>query len=464
MSRRVVLTSSEAPVGPAKRALITIRIEKLLQAGLINEAGALAVSLHLDNDPDFARVQAEAILYAGLDKEVCGDLTATRATQPEPFWLEFRVYCLRAEGDGDAAELAQAALDAQGRDAAFDLLLADVLNGKKTAPGAIEHPNALHIYLLRKAGLPITNAIAAKLGTAANLLAARDSRNSAADRLSAAARISATGALSAAEQLALLNAQKIPAEQITQVGTIAPTLTFLPGQALLRRAASLENRPPAKLDLILAALAAGNHIDRLPQTAALQGDLALSIKPDAGMTRGRFLVSRALLLNGKADAAAAWYANTPADMDHAAFAILLDIAAPNPARDGGAQSAYIWLAKNALPQQNPTSTAALAIGLADVLGKPMPPEAKALAGTLEGMRWPGPRPSADDMHKLAEASYQPGRKGEAILRILDFIGADGPADLPADLAIECVRILQQMGLGQEARALATETLALSRTP
>jgi hypothetical protein len=36
LARRVVLTTSESPVGPAKRALVTIRIEKLLQAGMIN--------------------------------------------------------------------------------------------------------------------------------------------------------------------------------------------------------------------------------------------------------------------------------------------------------------------------------------------------------------------------------------------------------------------------------------------
>ncbi len=85
LSRRVLLTPSDAPAGSAKRALVTIRIEKLLQGGSIDEAGTIAATLHLDNDPDFARVQADALLYAGRDKDVCGDLTATRATSPDPF-------------------------------------------------------------------------------------------------------------------------------------------------------------------------------------------------------------------------------------------------------------------------------------------------------------------------------------------------------------------------------------------
>ena len=62
----------------AHRALVTIRLEKLLQGGLVDDAGEIAAAIHLDNDPDFARVQADALLYAGHDKDVCGDLTATR--------------------------------------------------------------------------------------------------------------------------------------------------------------------------------------------------------------------------------------------------------------------------------------------------------------------------------------------------------------------------------------------------
>ncbi|MEJ1969841.1 MAG: hypothetical protein WDN03_14570 [Rhizomicrobium sp.] len=464
LASRLVRTTSDAPVGPAKRALVTIRIEKLLQAGLIGEAATIAASLQLGGDADFARTQADALLYAGRKADVCGDLTATRLTAPEPFWLELRTWCFLAGGDAASAELAHAALDAEAKDAAFDMLADDVLHGHKKMPAAIDHPTALHIYLLLKAGLPVSNAIAAKLGTAANLLAAREAKNSPADRLSAAARISATGALPPPEIQALLNAQTYKPEQVAQAQAIVAKLTFLPAQALLRRAATLESRPLQKADLLVAMLAPGGKTDRLPLTAALQGDIALAIKPDAATARARFLIARALLLNGKADEAAAWYANAPADMDHAAFAILLDLAAPNPARDGGAQSAYDWLAKNAAPQQNPAPIAALALGFPDVFGRPMPANARALAGTFEGMRWPGTRPPADDIQKLVQAAAQPGRKGEVLLRILDLIGPDGPADLPPDLAVECARILLQMGMPAEARALAIETLALARSP
>jgi hypothetical protein len=268
--------------------------------------------------------------------------------------------------------------------------------------------------------------------------------------------------LSAAELLAIFNAQTIGADQMAQAQTTAAKLTFLPAQSLLHRAASLESRPPEKTDLLIAALAPGGRTDRLPLTAALQGDIAANVKPDLATVKGRFLIARALILEGKGDAASAWYGAGAEDTDLHAFQILIDLAAPSPAREAVAQIAYAWFAKSAAPQQDPAAVAALALGFADVLGRPMPPQAKALAGTLEGMPWPGHRPAPDDVRKLAEAASQPGRKGEAVLRILDIIGADGPADLPPDVAVECVRSLQQLGMSEEARALAVETLALAR--
>ena len=463
LSRRILLTPSEAPAGAAKRALVTIRIEKLLQGGSIDDAGTIAASLHLDNDPDFARVQADAFLYAGRDKDICGDLTATRLTSPDPFWLQLRIYCFAAGGDKDSADLAHAALDGLGvKDPAFDLLVADAVNGAKKPVATIDHPTALHIYLLRKAGLPVTNAIAAKLGTAANVFAARETRNAPGDRLSAASRIAATGALSNAELLAILNLQTVPAKDLAQAQAIAAKLTFLPAQGVLRRAALLEPRPPAKTELLLAALSAGGHPDRLPQTAAMQGDVALALKPDATVARGRPVVPHALVLIGKTDAAATWFAGAADSEDLHAFQILIDFAAPSAAHDSTAQAAYAWFAANAAPQKNPDAQAALALGLADVLGRPMPPVARSLAANLEGMHWPsaGPRPDGAEIRKLEEAASQPGRKGEVALRVLDIVGAGGPHDLPADVVIECARVLVQAGLPNEAKALAIEALAM----
>ncbi len=462
LSRRIVLTKSDAPAGNAKRTLIAVRVEKLMQAGMIEDAATLAASVSLDSDADYARVQADALLYAGRDKDIC-TLTQSRLTQGDPFWLELRLWCAAAGGDTATAELTHGVMDAQGiKDPAFDVLANDVLTGKTVLPPVIDHPTALHIYLLRKAGLPLHADFTAKLGTIANALSARDTRNTPAERLLAATRISQTGALAPAEMRAILDAQTIPPDQIAKAQDVVAGLPFLPAQSVLRRAASLESRLGAKADLVTAALAADNHMDRLPLTAAIQSDLAGSVKPEPALTGRRFLIARALVLRDKTDQAAAWYIGAPDDEDAHAFALLIDLASPSPEHDAAAQDALAWFAHSAMPQQNPSPVAALALGLFDVLHLPMPDAAHTLAATLEGTPFEGRKPDPDDLRKLVDAASQPARKGEALLRVLDIVGPTGPAGLSPDVTVECVRTLQQLGLTKEARALAIEALASAR--
>jgi hypothetical protein len=293
-------------------------------------------------------------------------------------------------------------------------------------------------------------------------MAARDVRNLPADRLAAATRISQTGALSANEITGILNAQSISSDQIAHIGDLVAKLPFLPAQSLLRRAAKLETRPNEKATLLASALSADGHLDRLTLTALLHHDLAASITPAPSLASQRSLIARALVLGGHADAAEAWYAGSAPDAESELFQVLLNLAAPSAARSVAAQEALSTLAASVAPPQAPTRAVTLALGLSDVLGEPMPPGTKTLAATLEGTRTDsdGRRPTADDMRKLEEASSQPGRRGEAALRILDIVGPNGPFDLPADVTIECVRILQQIGLADDARKLAIEALAL----
>src|SRR5581483_4155580 len=64
LSRRLLLTTADSHLGEKRRSLLTIRLEDLLNAGMLAEAGALASMASLKDDPDFARVQADALLYA----------------------------------------------------------------------------------------------------------------------------------------------------------------------------------------------------------------------------------------------------------------------------------------------------------------------------------------------------------------------------------------------------------------
>ena len=463
LAKRIVLSKAAAPPGPSKRAVVSVRIEKLLDAGLIEEAGALAAQASVPNDADFARVQADALLTANRNADVCGEKTATRMSAGEPFWLQLRAYCAAAGGDQPTAELTRAVLEAQGHsDKAYDTLVDDVLNHTADPPGPIAHPSAVHLFLLQQAGLPIPGEVAAVMGTPANLLAMRDARNSAQVRFAAAERIVRTGAASVAELKALADAQDIPLARLANALSDAQVVPFFAGQVLLRRAAQIEPRPDAKAELVAEALSLGEKARLLPLTARLQGDLVASIKPTPANRGMADLFARALLLAGLPDAASRWLS----DKDLLQTAV--DLAASDPLRDAKAKSAYSAMAaalvKNP-PSANPGKPAmALLLGIADVLGRPLPQDAKAQAPGIEAMKWDGKRPSPVIMQRIENAALHPDRRGEALLMILDTIRAIGLRDLAPDVTIELVRLLGAMGLPDAAREFGLEALALYVPP
>ncbi len=312
LAKRLILTKADAPPGPVKRALVTIRIEKLLEAGLLDDAAALAAGGSLKDDPDFARVQANAILSAGRAAEACGSLTAARDGESGVFWLQLRAWCAAASGDAATAEITRNVLDAQGlSDPAYNVLVEDALTGAKTPPGPIAKPTAMHLFLLRKAGLPVGADVAKALGAGASLLALRDSHNPPEVRLAAAERAAKAGAATTAELKAVVDAQTIASDKLAGAAASAPKLSFLAGQALLRRAAQLESRPGVKAALVHQALVLGDKAGLFETTARLQADVAGAIDPKAAAPEQAPLIGWSLLLAGKTDAAAKWLGKRP---------------------------------------------------------------------------------------------------------------------------------------------------------
>jgi hypothetical protein len=458
LARRVILTRSDAPGGIVHRALITLRIEKLLGAGMIDEAGALAAIANLDNDLDFSRTQATALLYANRAKEVCSDLTSPRQTQDDLFWLQLRIYCAAAGGDTSTADLTRGILEARGEtDSAFNILLDDALKGAKKPPGKIAKPSAIHVFLMRQAGLSIGNEMAAQLGTPATVLAMRDTRNPPAARLAAADRAVRVGAASLAELKSVADAQDMPASQLGSASETAQRLSFLGGQFLLHLAARSETRPAAKAGLLHTALLLGEKAGLFALASKLQADVAMSVDAAAVPADRRPLIGWSLILAGKTEAAARWIGNASAP--HAVLALAME-------KDENAQADLSDLARDLNADPKPVNSnqpfEALVLGLYDALGRTIPDDAKSAAETASATRWPGRRPDGDTMKKLMQAVSAADRRGEAVLRILDIIGPKGLGDLAPDVTIELVRALEEMGVRDSARAFALHALLLYR--
>lgn len=458
LARRLILTKADTPDGVVRRSMATVRIEKLLDAGLVDDAGALAALAQVRDDPDFARVQANALLFAARTKDVCGDLTLTRLSADDTFWLQLRTYCAAASGDTATADLTRSVIDARGEsDASFNTLLNDVLSGARNPPGKIAKPTAIHVFLIRKAGVPLNADVAARLGTPGDVLAMRDRQNPPAVRLAAAERALKSGAATFADIKDVAEAQKSPPANASSPLDTAPKLSFLNGQLLLRRAAQLETQPAVKAAFLHEALILGDKAGFFDLASRLQADGVLALDPNTVPPDQRPLLGWALLLAGKNEAASRWIGDA-----HAPHAVLALVTG----RPDSAQADLSELARDVSVEPkapNPNRPfEALILGLYDALGYTLPADAKSTAQTASAKHWPGRRPDSDAMQKMVQAAAMPSRKGEAVLRVLGVVGAKGPGDLAPDVTVECVRALEEMGIKEAAHALAAHALLLYR--
>jgi hypothetical protein len=452
LSRRVVLTKAAAPSGQAKRAVTTVRIEKLLEAGLIEEAGALAAQTSLSNDADFSRVQANALLYAGRTMDICTDRTATRLASGEKFWVELRAYCAAVAGDSALADLTRAVLDAQGGDKAFDVLLGDVQNKKNVAPGVIAAPNALHVFLLRRLSLPVSGMVAEKGGTPENLFAMRDRRNAPEVRLAAAERLVRTGAGLLSDYRAVADVQTITIELVAKAESVSADMPFFAAQVLLRRAAHLETKPERKARLIQLALERGEKERLFRFSANLQGDVLALLLPQSGPTAPLFV--RALVLVGNTKVAARWPTT-------GTLTTALLLFSTEPQADAKLQAAlgkYAASLADKTDKPDPNRDAkAMVLEMADVLGRLGPETPKTAAAAL-GKVWAGKRPDAAMQREIETAAATPGRKGEALLLAMEQIRSIGWRDMAPDAAAKLVRLFSALGAKDIARACAVEAL------
>ena len=473
LSRRLLLTKAEAPTGPAPRAFQTVRLQALLDGGLVGDAAKLAPQIEVKDDPEFARVQAEAILLGGTPADACGTATAARESNGDRFWMQLRAYCYAVGGKGDLLDLTRSVMKAEGADdKPFDVLFDDFLAHKTSPPGPLHDPTAVEVFLMRQLGLPLPSSLAAKFGLAGSVLVLRDAKNPPQVRADAATQAMHAGAATASELGVVADAQVFTPQQVANAATAAAGLPFFQGQALIRQAAAHAANDDDKAKLLAVAFRLGRQNELLPVAAAMQAKGAAAISPTPALRSFAPAFAQALLLAREADAAERWRdfldVNNSSDKILAAtLAVQLNLVAPNPGRATRAQEALGVLSQNTL---SPTPVggydakeiAALALGLYDALGEPIPPDAKAQLANLAEHQFPGRRLSPAAMKRLADAKNQTGMKGEAILTILNGIGPGGPADLAPDVSAFIARTLKDWAEGDAARAFAIDAFLLYR--
>jgi hypothetical protein len=463
--RQVLLTEAPLPVGVGNEPFNGLRIQRLLEIGELTEAGALAARVR-SRDPQTQRMQADAMLYAGRDIELCGDATNERLQSADPFWVDLRAYCYHFDGDSLALDLTRTVMEQQNlADPALFHLLDAFDADEPTPPDVIANPNAVHLRLLMRHGLPIPIEAIANLGTPGSIIAASLPQMPLEIRRQAVEQIFRSGALPASVMREVFSASEIMPGDLNLAATLARGEEIMPALERIFGALEIDGRTDRRAELIQLAFQIGRNEGLLPQIAQLFSEEAAAIFPAPNWEAWAPMMIRGLLAADQPAAAERWYnilnPQLPAHyLTSRDAAIVFAISRRETPYVGDAQSAIAELALQSLDPAAPANVlarTALILGLFDALGLDMPQEARAQVQPLVSNDYPGRTPARAIMQRVDSAASAT-RRGELALVVLEALGPRGAADMAPNVIVGLVRALNTAGMRVSAQALAAEAI------
>jgi hypothetical protein len=503
LMRKLLLTAAVPPPGRAMVSFNQLRLTKLLEGGYVADAADLARRIQAPMNFDILRSQADAMLYAGRDTDVCGDITARRLDSAESFWVELRAFCYAAAGDTGALDLTRAVIASQGlADPAFVTLLDGMTGGKPMAPTIVRYPDSIHIVMMARLNLPMTTETATGLGLPASLITAASAASPRPLRVAAAERTLRAGVLPVPLLAEILDTASFTPQELDGAPALARTEPLMNALARIRGALKTAGNNEMRAELVHTAFEIGEREGLLAQVAALYADEAAQIMPAPDWANWSDLMVRGLLLADRAEAAQRWF--DILDRNARGMGDIVDqlelsiaIAAPNARRNEGARRLLEAMALTVHPPPEPMvvempapdpstadplaatppppppmpppprpkppqallARATLDLGLFDALGELNSPEAQMAVEPLLSEPYPGRRPPPVLMQRVEKAALSDAR-GEVALSVVSVLGAQGARDLAPDVVVRLVRALQTAGIHDGAHALAMEALLL----
>lgn len=486
LTRRVLLTRADGPgaqqasagggsadLGPS---FLSQRLDALYRAGWTNYVRQMISQARgTEEDPGVLAVESKVgLLNRELDS-ACANAARIRTTTTDLFWTQMQTVCYLAVEDRARANLTADLLRERGlRDDAFFTLVANLADDAGLPVEDIEAPNAIHIALLRLAGLSFPEAA---LGTADPVIlrtlaettgTGEGALISAEGRVQAAEAAVGAGALSADRLAALYRSTPLdPAELAdleTQARTGEPDVML---RAKLFQAQEAEALPAEKAKWLVLAIANYEAAGSRDTATALYEPIirSLPVENDLGWAAAPFMP----LLAARSDqgTVAAWLtllerhraatvtAPDPASADALrAYKLIAALQSPAPSLQG----AGTLLDQRLIPALGPAlfDRAVLEYQLLDGLGQPVPLTARRVVRdhTILG-REQLPDPAV--LSGLEAASFTQ-RAGETVLYAVRAIGTTGLANANALTLETAVQSLARVGLEREARALAAEAI------
>ena len=473
LAERLMLTAAALPPADggaagddAKRSILSLRVERLQEMGLVDAAKALIEAAPTrTGDPDLVRLYVENLLLANDLGGACTVAKRDAGKLVSHFWQRIGVFCLLLAGDNDGAQLGANVL---AENAEFDdkpfLALVDMMVQNRPAPlESLPSPSPLHLAMLRSINAPLPADVVEKAPPPI-LRAIGISPNADLDlRLRAAERAAFAGAIAVSRLAQIYMSIDFSKDELNSALSTAQQNWTPRGRALLYRSARLQTVPTAKAAVLQKAFQLGRQDGQLLLLVRLYRDILKDIPVSADLAWFAGEAAKGLLALGERDAARPWVTllreRQLRDQDSRVARdrlwALAVMAGDERYQVDDAESMGAWLA--VLREEEPDlafERAGLALALMQGLGVQVP--ASYWQALLQPpRRSPALMPPAAFLPAL-EDGVRGGRLGEAVLISILMLGPDGTLGADVSVLRDIVVALRTIGLDRDGRSLALE--------
>lgn len=470
LMHRLLLTGAQVPEGGQPGSLISLRAGLLSAMGDFQGVNALlSVVPGYSANPELLRVEMDTRLLTGDVARACRMAHEHIETQDTVYWQKAFNFCQALEGQQQAALLGLGLLEELGvNDPVFFQLVRaiarpDQTQGKAPVIDSLAEPTPLHLALARvaKAQLPSDVIASNRPGV---LRAIAISPNASAElRLEAAERAESAGALAVDALRQLYASIEFTDTELKNPLTIAAERSGPMSRALLYRATLSQTVPAAQAEALARALDIARSGGRFASAARAFLPQLTRVEATSDLVWFAPEAIRAFLVTGRPEAAQPWFAvlnevaGHDADMARAREQLM------PVARLAGFAGADEWTLdrladwwKAVKDTPGARDKAAMLTATLDALGEVVPESM-----WLELINGPthqsilAPHPST---WFLLDGASSQARIGETVLLSLVILGDGGPARAEPLIAHKVLGALRNIGLNDEARAMALETV------
>ncbi len=464
--RRLLLTGADVPEGGVPGSLISLRAGQLSAMGeFVGVNALLGVVPGYAGNPNLLRVEVDARLLTGDVARACQVAHANIEAQDSVYWQKAFIFCQAVEGLGEQAQLGMSLLQELGvEDDVFYRLVTAITNQEK-APviESFADPTPLHLALARvaKAKLPSDVISSNRPGV---LRAIAISPNAAPElRLEAAERAETSGALPVDALRQLYASISFTEHELKNPLSEAAKRSGPMSRALLYRATLSQTVPAAQAEALTQALALARAGGRYASTARAFLPQLTRVSPSSDLAWFAPEAIRVFLATGRFEGAGEWFSVLRSAAEHD-VKLTAELEALMPvAKLSGFDGAADWTLEQ-LPQwwQTVKSTedardkAALVAIAFNALGEFVPDQIWAeLAQGPTHHALLAPHPS---LWFLLDGASMRARVGETVLLSLVILGDGGPARADPVILHRVLKALANIGLHEEARAMALEAV------